>query len=55
MSWKAPPSIESSSTPPSNPLSRSRFCRKTSCVPAAVTAIDGESSRLSLTVAGSSM
>jgi hypothetical protein len=54
MSWKAPPSVEISSTPPSKPLSRSRFCLKVSFAEAPVTAMLGESSRLSLTTAGSS-
>jgi hypothetical protein len=54
MSWKAPPSIEISRTPPSKPLSRLRFCRKVSSDAPEGTAIVGESSRLSLTAAGSS-
>ena len=54
MSWKAPPSVEISSTPPSKPLSRLRFCRKVSLVEAVGIAMLGESSRLSLTTAGSS-
>jgi hypothetical protein len=54
MSWKAPPLIEISSTPPSKVLSRSRFWRKVSTGAVGGAAIVGESRRLSLTLAGSS-
>jgi hypothetical protein len=53
-SWNAPPSTETSRTPPSKPDSKSRFCLKVSFTPEPVIAIAGESSRLSLTTAGSS-
>ena len=54
MSWKAPPSIEISSTPPSKPSSSARFCRKVNSVDPVGIAMVGESSRLSLTSSGSS-
>ena len=54
MSWKAPPSVEISSTPPSKSSSRLRFCRKVRIVKALGIAMGGESSRLSLITAGSS-
>jgi hypothetical protein len=53
MSWNAPPPILISNTPPSKPLSRSRFWRKVNWAESLWMAILGESSRLSLIASGS--
>src|SRR5215213_9348836 len=47
MSWNAPPPIDTSRTPPSNPVSMLRFWRKLRVAVADVTGKTGESSRSS--------